>query len=94
MPSVKRQASDSFGSNQALVKRQKSNTNLQDDSGLAVSRATGGRKDALVSSVSQPCYHEGGDVLSEEQGWLMEKRAGHKNERPESTHHGADRPYG
>jgi hypothetical protein len=49
MPSIKRQASDSFSQPQALVKRQKSNPDLSDSRALTV-----GAKDqngALVSSV-------------------------------------------
>ena len=53
MPTAKRQASDSLSSsNEVVLKRQKSNTNLQDGSALAVSGRPGGRDGALIHAVS------------------------------------------
>jgi hypothetical protein len=53
MPSVKRQASDSFsGPNQLLVKRQKSNSDLRQDGALAVTAQGKGKDGTLVQSVS------------------------------------------
>lgn len=49
MPSIKRQASDSFSKPQALVKRQKSNSDLRD--GKAVALAGKDSDGALISSV-------------------------------------------
>lgn len=53
-PSIKRQASDSFGGNQSLVKRQKSSSDLHNDSALVVGRGAAPQSSALVQSVSLP----------------------------------------
>lgn len=53
-PSVKRQASDSFSGNQSLVKRQKSSSDLRNESALVVGRGASGGSGALVQAVSLP----------------------------------------
>lgn len=52
-PPVKRQASDSFGGNGALVKRQKSSSDLHNDQALVVGRGSGRQSEGLVPSVSR-----------------------------------------
>lgn len=55
MPAIKRQASDSFnGPNHALVKRQKSNSDLNGDGALTVAGRGKGKDGALVQSVRLP----------------------------------------
>ena len=57
MPSIKRQASDSFsGPNQSLVKRQKSNSDLKDGGSLTVTGTGKGQNGALVQSVSYTVF--------------------------------------
>ena len=58
MPSIKRQASDSFsGPSQSLVKRQKSNSDLRENGALAVTTQGKGKDGALVQSVSTVSPH-------------------------------------
>jgi hypothetical protein len=53
MPSIKRQASDSFsGPNQPLVKRQKSNSDLRENGALAVTSQGKAKDGSLIQSVS------------------------------------------
>ena len=53
MPSIKRQASDSFsGPNHSLVKRQKSNSDLKENGALAVTSQGKGKDGALIQLVS------------------------------------------
>ncbi|KAK5088998.1 hypothetical protein LTR05_003222 [Lithohypha guttulata] len=51
--SIKRQASDSFSGNQALVKRQKSSNDLRNDSALVVGRGVGNQSGSLIQSVTR-----------------------------------------
>jgi hypothetical protein len=54
MPSIKRQASDSFsGPNQLLVKRQKSNSDLRENGALAVTSQGKAKDGSLIQSVSR-----------------------------------------
>ena len=53
MPSIKRQASDSFsGPSKGLVKRQKSNSDLNEGGALTVGGRVKGQDGALIQSVS------------------------------------------
>ena len=55
MPAIKRQASDSFsGPNHALVKRQKSNSDLNGDGALTVTGRGKEKDGTLVQSVCLP----------------------------------------
>lgn len=73
MPSIKRQASDSFsGPNQSLVKRQKSSSDLRENGALTVSSQGKGKDGALIQSVSLVlgCFRTS-TAKRLEQGWLI-----------------------
>ena len=74
MPSIKRQASDSFsGPNQSLVKRQKSSSDLRENGALAESAQGKGKDGALIQSVSLVflgCFRTS-IAKRLEQGWLI-----------------------
>lgn len=93
---MKRQASDSFSSsNQLVVKRQKSNSNIQDGSVVAAV-GKGGKDGALIPSVRGPVLSCFTAIMAEylEQGQLIGAMVLESpNERPTGTHYGVDRTF-
>ena len=97
MPAMKRQASDSFSSqSQGLVKRQKSSSELNNGSAVAVAGG-GARNGALTQSVCPETHSQSQHTKLSigEQGQLMEGTwIGTTNEWIASAYHGVDWSHG
>ena len=94
MPAIKRQASDSFNSsNQVVLKKQKSNSNIQDGAALTVAGRGAAKDGALVAAVSEIELPDGvSGTQRYRMSWLTRVVVVPANECPPRPDHGVHWP--